>query len=152
MRSNKNESKQNFLNLFKCKCPRCRSGEMYLQRNPYKLKGFMTMYDHCPICGQEFEIELGFYYGAHYVSYALSVALCVTTFVAWFVLIGFSFNDNRFFYWMGTNAVILILSQPYLQRLSRTLWLSFFVHYDRNWKTNSPKKGERVNKDMINVW
>jgi hypothetical protein len=46
----------------------------------------------------------GFYYGTGYVSYALGVAICVTTFIAWFVLIGMSTHDNRFFYWLITNA------------------------------------------------
>jgi hypothetical protein len=109
---------------------------MFQQKNPYKLNGFMNMHDHCVLCGQQFEIEVGFYYGAMYVSYALAVVLNVAIFVAWFVLIGFSLKDNRFFYWMGVNAAILIISQPYVQRLSRTIWLSFFVHYDKDWKTN----------------
>jgi uncharacterized protein (DUF983 family) len=150
---NKEEGKPpGYFNLLKCKCPRCRKGNMFKQANPYRLKGFMNMHDHCAVCGQQFEIEVGFYFGAHYVSYALAVALCVTTFVAWFVLVGFSFGDNRFFYWMGVNAVVLIISQPYLQRLSRTVWLSFFVHYDKDWRTNPPQKGERVNSEMTKVW
>ena len=62
---------------------------MFQQKNPYKLKGFMKMYDHCTECGQQFEIEVGFYYGAMYVSNALAVALSVATFVDWLVLIGF---------------------------------------------------------------
>ena len=147
-----NKTGLSYFNLLRNKCPRCRTGNLYAEKNPYKLKGFMKMHDHCPACGQETELEVGFYFGAHYVSYALSVALSVATFVAWFVLIGFSFHDNRFFYWMGANAVLLIAAQPYLQRLSRTIWLSFFVRYDKDWRTKPPEKGERVNKEMANVW
>jgi len=146
------ETKPSYFNILKCKCPRCRKGEMFLQQNPYRLKGFMKMYDNCEVCGQQFEIEVGFYFGAQYVSYALAVALSTTTFVAWLVLVGFSFSDNRFFYWIGANAIVLILSQPYLQRLSRTVWLSFFVSYDKDWKTNPPETGERVNQELSNVW
>ncbi len=87
------------------------------------------MPDHCPVCGQPMEIETGFYYGTGYVSYALAVAVTVASFIAWWVLIGMSLSDNRFFWWMGTNAVLLIALQPYLMRLSRTIWLSFFVKY-----------------------
>jgi hypothetical protein len=48
------------------------------------------------------------------------------------VLIGFSFHDNRFFWWIGLNAFLLTIMQPYLMRLSRTIWLSFFVKYDKS--------------------
>jgi hypothetical protein len=70
------------------------------------------------------------------VSYALTVAYFVSTFVAWKVLIGMSFDldDNRIFYWMGTAFVLLFAVQPLLMRLSRSLWLSMFVKYDPNWK------------------
>jgi hypothetical protein len=35
---------------------------------------------------------------------------------------------------MGVNAFLLIALQPILMRLSRTLWLSWFVKYDPFWK------------------
>src|SRR5688500_10371015 len=88
-----------FLTLVACKCPRCRRGDMFKERNPWNLKKTMAMNEACAVCSQPFNIEVGFYYGSSYVSYAVSVALSVATFVAWWVLIGFSFNDNRFFYW-----------------------------------------------------
>ena len=90
----------------------------------------MKMPEHCPVCGQSFEIEPGFWFGTGFVSYALSVAASVATFIAWKVLIGFSLEDNRLFWWMGVNGVLLVLTQPLLMRLSRTIWLNFFVHYD----------------------
>lgn len=88
------------------------------------------MKEHCEVCGQPMEIEEGFYYGTGYVSYALAVAISVASFIAWWVIIGMSFHDNRFFWWIGFNAVLLVALQPYLMRLSRTIWLSFFVRYD----------------------
>lgn len=91
------------------------------------------MPEKCPVCGQVTEKEPGFYFGSAYVSYALTVALSVSTFIAWWVLIGFSLNDNRLFWWLGFNAFVLILLQPFIMRLSRTIWLSFFVSYNRNW-------------------
>ncbi len=144
--------RKSYLEVLRNKCPRCRTGRLFVARNAYRLKDFMKMHAHCPACGQQTEIEVGFYFGAHYVSYALAVALSGVTFVAWLVLIGFSFQDNRFFYWIGVNGLILILAQPYLQRLSRTIWLSFFVKYEKDWRTKPPEKGERINEDMINIW
>jgi uncharacterized protein (DUF983 family) len=116
------------LSLLKLKCPRCREGDMFHSKSSYT-KGFTKMHESCEVCGQPMEPEVAFYYGTGYVSYALAVAISVSTFIAWWVLIGFSLNDSRFFWWIGVNAFILIVSQPYLMRLSRTIWLSFFVKY-----------------------
>jgi hypothetical protein len=73
--------------LLSCKCPRCRKGDMFVDKNPWNLKNTMKMYKGCSVCGQHFNMEVGFYFGSGYVSYALSVAISVATFVAWFVLI-----------------------------------------------------------------
>ncbi|MEY3541464.1 MAG: hypothetical protein RLZZ204_276 [Bacteroidota bacterium] len=126
------------------KCPRCREGNLYCSSNAYKMGEFTKMNETCPVCGQITEIEVGFYYGTGYVSYALTVAFSVATFIAWWVLIGFSLDDTRFFWWMGTNAVLMILFQPLFMRLSRSIWLSWFVSYDRDWKSHPIEAPERV--------
>jgi hypothetical protein len=135
-------------------CPRCREGKIYKQSNPYNLKTNMEMHKECPACGQPTEIEVGFYYGTGYVSYGLSVAFSVATFVAWKVLIGmtFSIDDDRILYWMGTNIALLIFVQPILMRLSRSLWLSWFVSYEENWKENPIEQPERVVQGQMNNW
>lgn len=135
-----------------CKCPRCRRGDMFKDANPYHLKNTMKMHDTCPVCGQVFDIEVGFYYGTSYVSYAFTIAVSVASFVAWWLLIGFSIEDNRLFYWLGFNALLLIALQPLFMRMARTGWLAFFVHYDRNWNSKPAPLPERVNKDMQNAW
>ena len=96
------------------------------------------MNENCPVCEQPMEIEVGFYYGTSYVSYVLTVALSVASFIEWWVIVGLSLDDNRFFGWMGFNAVLLILLQPYLMRLSRAIWLSFFVRYNSSWVSQKP--------------
>jgi hypothetical protein len=130
--------------LIRQKCPRCRTGDMFRDRSPYRLRSVMKMNDRCPACGQRMEIEVGFWYGTSYVSYALTVALSVATCIAWWVLIGFSLDDSRFFWWMGINMVVLLFAQPYLMRLSRAIWLSFFVKYNGNWRTEKPDEPERL--------
>ena len=92
----------------------------------------------CPVCGQQFELEVGFWYGTSYVSYALSVALSVATFIAWYVLVGMSVRDNRFFWWMGLNIFLLVILQPWLMRISRTIWVNFFVKYDPDYAIHKP--------------
>ena len=146
------ERKPGALNLLKCKCPRCRKGDMFQDSNPWHLRNTMKMNKECPVCNQLLDIEVGFYFGSSYISYALTVALSVATFVAWWVLIGFSLYDNRIIYWLSVNATLLVIAQPYLMRVSRTGWLAFFVKYDKDWKTNPPKPLERTNKDQENNW
>ncbi len=127
------------------KCPRCRRGDMFTHANPYKklsLSYIFEMPEKCEVCGQKFDLEPGFWYGTGYVSYALAVAISVATFVAWFVLIGVSTDDNRIFYWLILNAVILLLAQPWIMRLSRVIYMLFFVSYDKNFRASKPKEFE----------
>lgn len=131
------------------RCPRCRTGKIFSSSNPYDLKNTVKMHRQCPVCGQPTEIEVGFYYGTGYVSYAVTTAFSVATFIAWWVLIGFSTEDTRFFWWLGINSVLMILMQPLFMRLSRSLWLSWFVKYDPNWRTNKIQKLDRVIADQM---
>lgn len=119
------------------KCPHCREGDMFKDKNPYHLKALFNMHKNCPVCGQQMEIEPGFYYGTAYVSYSLTVAFSASTFVAWWVLIGLSTRDHRIFWWIGINGISMLLLQPYFMRLSRTLWLSFFVKYNKDWQVEN---------------
>lgn len=125
--------------LLNHKCPRCREGNIFKHKSSWHLKGFMMMYDKCPVCAQPSEIEEGFYYGTGYVSYAIAVAFSVSTFVAWWVLIGISADDNRVFWWLGINAFLMLILQPYFMRLSRIIWLSIFVKYDATWRSGKNK-------------
>lgn len=124
---------------------------MFLEKKPYK-KGFMRMPDKCMVCGQYMDLEVGFYYGASYVSYALAVAISVATFLAWYVLIGVSTDDDRLFYWLGVNAVIILALQPILMRLARTMWLWIFVRYEPLWQYKPARKPERLNESQKNAW
>lgn len=114
---------------------------MFNQQNPFKklkLSYIFDMPDHCEECGQKYDLEQGFWYGTGYVSYALAVAISVTTFVAWLVLIGVSTEDNRIFWWLTFNGILLVVIQPWLMRLSRVIYLYFFVSYDENYEKTKP--------------
>lgn len=123
-------------NIFAQKCPRCHQGNMFTHKW-YQLKNVAKMPEKCSVCGQRTEIEIGFYYGTGYVSYALTVAISVASFIAWWVLIGISINDNSIFWWLGCNIFLLIILQPWLMRISRVLWLSWFFHKDDELHTNN---------------
>lgn len=133
-----------FWSILTMRCPRCRRGSMFKNNNPYrrlKLSYIFDMHENCPVCNQRFDMgEPGFWYGTGYVSYALAVAISAVTFVAWWVLIGISFSDNRIFYWLIINSILLVLLQPWLMRISRVVYLYFFVNYDENYKNTEITK------------
>ncbi len=134
-----------YWSMLTMKCPRCRRGPMFKDPNPYgklKLSHVFDMYDNCPVCNQKYDMEPGFWYGTGYVSYALAVAVSVATFVAWYVLIGVSTDDNRIFYWLVFNSIFLVLLQPWLMRLSRVIYIRFFVFYDEQYELHKPKEFE----------
>ncbi|MCX8473905.1 MAG: DUF983 domain-containing protein [Sediminibacterium sp.] len=116
--------------IFKGKCPVCKKGNMYISQNPYNLKKIVTMHDNCPVCGQKSNLEIGFYYGTGYVSYALSVAYLCSFSVSWRILIGFDFVENptRLYLFLICGILSLILIQPLFMRWSRIIWLSWFVN------------------------
>jgi uncharacterized protein (DUF983 family) len=147
-----NEKPNLLLSVLQNKCPRCRRGKLYLTNNPYDLRNFMKMHSRCPVCGQLFDMEPGFFYGTGFVSYGLAVLFSAITLILWWILIGLSTDDARFFWWMGINALLLFLIQPPLMRLSRTIWLYFFVRYSPNWDKGDVIEPDRVNADQMNNW
>ncbi len=85
------------------------------------------MPDACPVCGEDFLREPGFYFGAAYVSYALTIALWVAVLVAlmcfdWWGLIKFSFFEDVTLF-LSTGITLLLVLLPLIARLSRSIWL-----------------------------
>ncbi len=145
MSENERPTPNTLWSIFSMKCPRCRRGKMFINDSPYKnlsLKHIFAMPNACAECGQKFDLEPGFWFGTSYVSYALTVAISVATFVAWFVLIGVSTEDSRVFWWLGLNAVLLVVIQPWLMRISRVLYIRFFISYDKDYVITKPKEFE----------
>ncbi len=111
--------------IFNFKCPRCHQGDVFESKNPYNLSKMFDMHEHCSHCGLRYMIEPAFFYGAMYVSYALTVAIGVAT----FVLIHLFFDPGV---WevIGTLAAVLVLGSPMVLRLSRIIWMNTFIKYD----------------------
>lgn len=118
----------------------------------FRLKKNLVMNVACPVCSQPTDIEVGFYYGTGYVSYLVALLITGISFALWFLFIGFSFSDKRFIYWIVFNSVFLVALQPWLMRFARSLWLSFFVKYNPDWKHHKPGDPERIVKEQMNNW
>lgn len=140
------------LSILKNNCPRCRRAGLYKIKGAFRIKGLMAMHEKCPVCGQPFDMEPGFYYGTNLISYTLAVVVSAVSFVLWILVIGISLHDSRFFWWMGVNAVLLVLLQPPLMRFSRTVWLSFFVTYSPQWSAGDVIEQFSSNKEHQHNW
>lgn len=106
-------------------CPRCQEGPFFKTKNPYDLKDFDKINPACTYCGESFQREPGFYIGAMYISYALSVAMVITAFVGFVIIFGFDIEHVL----AGLIPAIIILL-PVLFRTARIIWLNIFVKYD----------------------
>ena len=120
-----------FLSVMANKCPRCREGKLFKVPNPYNFKTTMQMPEKCPVCGQDFNLHTGFYFGTGYVSYAITALFSVLSFAIWWFTVGMSFSNNHIWWWLGINSGLLIALQPIIQRTARSIWIAFFVKYDR---------------------
>lgn len=120
-----------FKSIIECRCPECRTGKMF--SNPaYKLAKFGAMPVDCPQCGYRFEREPGYFFGAMYVSYALSVGIFLTTVVTLLLVLG----DPSLQTYIITVGVVSLLLYPFTFRYSRVIFVYAFsgAKYD-------PKKG-----------
>lgn len=123
-------SRSKLLALLTNRCPGCHEGQMFEKSNPYSA-GFMNMKPHCEICQTNFKREPGFYFGAAYVSYALTVALWVACVVALYVfdtigLISYGVFENPVLT-LVVGFIALFSLLPVLYRLSRSIWIHMFV-------------------------
>jgi uncharacterized protein (DUF983 family) len=112
--------------VLKLKCPKCGQGDLFVNKSAYQFKGFFDMHKECSNCKQDFEIEPGFYYGAMYVSYGVTIAISVAVFVAMTVLNLYSVGA-----YIIANIITLIISLPYVFKLSRSFWLKLMVKPDK---------------------
>jgi uncharacterized protein (DUF983 family) len=101
--------------ILRQRCPRCLEGRIF--------RGRFAMNDPCPCCNLIFQREEGYFLGALYISYPLSLMILVPLFFAANALLP---NWNSF-------LVVLVTVLPYLPlmpavfRYSRVLW----IHFDR---------------------
>lgn len=78
-----------------------------------------VMNERCPVCNYLFDKEPGYFLGAMYVSYGLTVAEMVAVFVLFF-----SFVPLWAFFLLIT--VVIILLSFFNFRLSRIIWIHLF--------------------------
>ena len=110
------------------KCARCHQGDVFKSKNPYDLTSMFEMHETCSHCGLKYQKEPSFFYGAMYVSYALTSGW----FIVWFTLQNYVLNWDLLNFAIFMVATIIVLS-PLSLRWSRLIWLNFFYKYDKKY-------------------
>ena len=113
--------------IFNNKCPKCNDGDFFVKPNAFRFKQALKMYENCSNCNLKYMMEPSFFYGAMYVSYALTVAIAVASFIIANVFLELSLN-------MSFASIIgaLIIFTPVTIRLSRLIWINIFVKYRKD--------------------
>ncbi|PHQ62125.1 MAG: DUF983 domain-containing protein [Maribacter sp.] len=106
-------------------CPKCHEESMYLDKNPYRLGNLFKMHERCSHCGIKYKMEPSFFYGAMYVSYGIGIAFSVAAFVIAFLFLGMSLVSS--FIAIVTTMIVFM---PVIVRLSRNIWINFFISYN----------------------
>jgi uncharacterized protein (DUF983 family) len=113
------------------KCPQCGEGDLFVERNAYKFSTTGLMNEECARCKEDFQREPGFYFGAAYVSYALTVAVWVAVLVALYVFDALGWMEFGFYSHVPTFLItgisILLVTLPLIYRVSRAGWIALFV-------------------------
>lgn len=92
------------------------------------------MHHQCATCAQRFEPEPGYYYGAMFLSYGISVFLLLPG--ALFMVFYLKWSVN------AAMALVIFLGAIFfirILRFSRSLWINLMVRYDPRYKKNSLK-------------
>ncbi len=105
------------------KCPRCQEGDFFVKPAGFRFKDNLKMHESCSNCGLKYMIEPSFFYGAMYVSYAITVAMAVAVFVICQLF------DLSLVASLVSIMVVLILANPFVMRISRLLYINLFISF-----------------------
>lgn len=109
-----------FADIITEKCPVCGEGHVFSKKGNPLLFRMPKMNKECSVCGHKFEKEPGFFYGAMYVSYGVTIIEMAPIF-----LISRLFVDS----YEATIAIIAasaFLLSTFNFRLSRMIWIYMF--------------------------
>ena len=93
------------------RCPRCGRSPLFT--------GWFTMHEHCAVCGLVYEREQGYFVGAIYVNYAVTVAIAVGAVLVLDWTIGLTLRAQ-----LALGIALVTLVPLVFFRYARSLWLA----------------------------
>lgn len=113
------------VNIFKNRCPNCHKGKVFADRSFFFSLGFPKMNTHCSHCHTKFEKEPGYFFGAMFVNYGLTVGEAIITY-----LIAVQFFEKAFDHRiLFIIAIVILALASFNIRLSRMIWIYAFRNY-----------------------
>ncbi|WP_080240983.1 DUF983 domain-containing protein [Spirosoma rigui] len=103
------------------KCPRCHQGNFFVSNSAFS-RHFDDMHDHCPVCGENFMPEPGFYWASMFISYAFFTAWTLLTFFVAVIWLKIDLD----YYLVGLVPTLILLT-PFFFRVARRSWLTIFI-------------------------
>ena len=118
---------QSLYHIFRNECPNCHKGKVFADKSFFFSLGFPKMNDYCSHCNTKFEKEPGYFFGAMFVNYGLTVGQGIITYA-----IASPFFDKTFdLRIIPIIATVIVLLSCFNIRLSRMIWIYLFKNYSR---------------------
>ena len=116
---------KNLYHIFNNDCPNCHKGKVFDDKSFFFSFGFPKMNEYCSHCNFKFEKEPGYFFGAMFVNYGLTVAEGIITY---FLARPF-FEETFALGIIPIIAVVIVLLGCFNIRLSRMIWIYMFRKY-----------------------
>ena len=125
------DKKSKLISTLTFQCPGCSQVSMYENPWLHTFKDLGKLKPACDNCRTNLHPESGFYFGAAYVSWGLTVALWIAVLVGLKTLDAFGWIRFGFLThpitFLATGIIVSIVAFPYLFRLSRSIWAHMFI-------------------------
>jgi uncharacterized protein (DUF983 family) len=112
--------------MLRYRCPECRRGRIFRQKGLFPLQHLLKMNERCPHCDQKLTGETNNGPG---INYALTTILLFLNILWYYPIFGLSYKDNSIFYFLTASVTVVILLQPVLMRLSRSIYLYILLAF-----------------------
>ncbi len=103
------------------RCPQCHEGRLF-KFKWWNVFNFSQMEENCSECGMRYEVEPGFFFGAMYISYAITVGIMVLG----GIIIYNGFNDPEAMGYVIPITSISLILVPFNYRVSRVIFIHLF--------------------------
>ena len=110
--------------IWNYKCPKCRKGDLFVA--PFDFKNPLNMHEKCSHCGQLFEPEPGYYFGAMFISYIWTAFMCPA--IVGFCMLVLDWSLEGAFAFL---IFIAALSYFFVMRISRSMYIHLDIRYDK---------------------
>ena len=125
------KEKSRLVSMLTHDCPVCRQSSIYTNPQVYTFVDIGSMHKECPVCHASLVPETGFYFGAAYVSWGLTVTMWIAILVSLKTLdalglmeFGFLTHPKTF---LITGVIFTVILFPLLFKLSRSIWATSFI-------------------------